>query len=124
MRSTKSNVLEPVLYDRVRMKLEQERDDLENRVHRMEAQLLNLGVSNEECTADTGPDQEALIERSCHCRRKLKLVIQTLQRIREGMFGFCVLCEEPIGEKRLEALPTAKYCLNCQEQLERVDTEH
>ena len=118
MRSPKSNVLEPILYDRVRIKLEQERDDLENRIHRMEAQLLELGLGSPEC-ADAGPDQEALIERSCHYRRKLKLVVQTLQRIREGMFGLCVLCEEPMGEKRLEALPTAKYCLNCQQQLER-----
>lgn len=69
MRSTKSNVLEPILYDRVRMRLEQERDDLENRIHRIEAQLLDLGLGNQECAADAGPDQEALIERSCHYRR-------------------------------------------------------
>ena len=42
-----------------------------------------------------------------------------LKRIDEGTYGRCAHCGEPIGPKRLEALPWAKLCIDCQELLER-----
>ena len=33
----------------------------------------------------------------------------------------CERCGEPIAEKRLEALPFARYCIECQRRLERED---
>ena len=38
-----------------------------------------------------------------------------LERIRDGEFGICLDCEEPISPKRLAAVPWAAYCLQCQE---------
>jgi DnaK suppressor protein len=38
-----------------------------------------------------------------------------LQRIKDGEFGICVECEEPISSKRLAAVPWAACCLRCQE---------
>ena len=34
---------------------------------------------------------------------------QALLRIEEGSYGRCVRCSKPIDERRLEALPTARY---------------
>lgn len=43
---------------------------------------------------------------------------QALLRIREGSYGICVRCGKLIDEKRLEALPTARYDAACQTQIE------
>lgn len=42
-----------------------------------------------------------------------------LARIREGTFGNCIECGEPIAEERLRVYSTAKRCLRCQEEYER-----
>lgn len=44
---------------------------------------------------------------------------QALLRIEEGSYGICVRCNRPIDERRLEALPTARYDADCQRQLEQ-----
>ncbi len=36
-----------------------------------------------------------------------------LTRIDAGTFGKCSTCGEPIGEKRLQALPYATQCMDC-----------
>src|SRR5437868_2787517 len=43
---------------------------------------------------------------------------QALLRIREGSYGRCVRCNKPIDERRLEALPTARYDATCQAAIE------
>lgn len=43
---------------------------------------------------------------------------QALLRMKEGSYGRCVKCNKPIDEKRLEAVPTARYDAVCQEALE------
>lgn len=44
---------------------------------------------------------------------------QALLRIKEGTYGTCIRCGKPIDERRLEAVPTARYDANCQAQLEQ-----
>ena len=36
-----------------------------------------------------------------------------LGRIEDGTYGECATCGEPIGEKRLEAIPYAAQCISC-----------
>ncbi|NKB60116.1 MAG: TraR/DksA family transcriptional regulator [Alphaproteobacteria bacterium] len=36
-----------------------------------------------------------------------------LARIEEGTYGECATCGEPVGDKRLEAIPHAAQCINC-----------
>src|SRR5438132_11403164 len=43
---------------------------------------------------------------------------QALLRIQEGSYGLCVRCNKPIDERRLEALPTARYDATCQAAIE------
>jgi RNA polymerase-binding transcription factor DksA len=42
-----------------------------------------------------------------------------LTRIRTRAYGVCVSCREPIALDRLEAYPTAKRCLACQQLHDR-----
>ncbi len=48
----------------------------------------------------------------------LRRVEAALGRMRKGVFGFCLACEEEIAPKRLQALPWAAYCLSCQAKAE------
>ena len=43
---------------------------------------------------------------------------QALLRIREGSYGQCARCGELIDERRLEAVPTARYDAVCQAAIE------
>jgi DnaK suppressor protein len=45
---------------------------------------------------------------------QLVLVDEALARIAAGTFGACVRCGEAIGPERLEALPWAARCIDCQ----------
>jgi DnaK suppressor protein len=43
---------------------------------------------------------------------------QALLRIREGSYGVCARCNRPIDDRRLEAVPTARYDSACQTTIE------
>jgi DnaK suppressor protein len=43
---------------------------------------------------------------------------QALMRIDEGTYGVCANCGKPIDERRLEAMPTARYDAACQAAIE------
>jgi len=43
---------------------------------------------------------------------------RALERIREGGYGLCVDCSNPISEKRLQSFPGTMRCLACQENFE------
>ena len=43
---------------------------------------------------------------------------QALLRMKEGTYGICTRCGEAINERRLEALPTARYDAQCQSLIE------
>ena len=68
--------------------------------------------------ATTAYTREFLFELGNGDRRLLKEVVTALQKIDEGAFGSCERCGEPIVEKRLEALPFARYCIGCQRAIE------
>jgi len=50
--------------------------------------------------------------------RKRKQITLALDRLANGEYGRCLECDEEIGETRLEALPWALLCRDCQEQRE------
>jgi RNA polymerase-binding protein DksA len=48
----------------------------------------------------------------------LEKVNRALDKITEGSYGTCDYCTQPINEKRLNALPWASLCLECQDRVE------
>lgn len=46
---------------------------------------------------------------------------QALLRIKEGTYGKCGRCGNLIDERRLEAMPTARYDARCQTEIEKAD---
>ncbi len=62
--------------------------------------------------------KELLFTQGTEGHSQLSLVRLALERLREGTFGQCMHCGKTIGEKRLEALPSTPYCIECQEKIE------
>jgi len=52
-------------------------------------------------------------------RETLKLVEEALYKIKNGDYGVCAVCEEPIPEARLDIVPFALHCVTCLEQVEK-----
>jgi len=97
----------------------------------LEARMTELERGN--CLRDSiaieqSPDQIDEIQRAseralaiCHIDREskqLREVRAALRRLREGSFGVCEHCEEPIHPKRLLAIPWASLCIQCQEAVD------
>jgi DnaK suppressor protein len=53
----------------------------------------------------------------------LQVIMDALQRIDDGAYGTCMHCGEPIGQRRLEAVPWSPFCIRCQEAADRGDPE-
>jgi RNA polymerase-binding protein DksA len=51
--------------------------------------------------------------------QQLALVDAALERLAAGTFGTCVRCGNPIHAERLEALPWAPRCIDCQRLADR-----
>src|SRR5688500_8065487 len=51
--------------------------------------------------------------------RQIILINEALERIEDEEYGLCQNCEKEINPKRLDAIPWARYCLNCQELVEQ-----
>ena len=63
--------------------------------------------------------KEFLFSLSNNERDMLQLVDEALIRIEGRRYGVCVVCEDEVDKKRLEAVPWAKYCISCQEKQEQ-----
>ena len=55
---------------------------------------------------------------SANMSSNLKEVNEALDRIDKSKFGKCLHCTQEIPLKRLEVLPFARYCVDCQEKTE------
>lgn len=58
--------------------------------------------------------KEFLFHQSNDNRQILLLVNEALNRIKDGTYGFCLECQEEVQSKRLEAVPWARHCRDCQ----------
>jgi DnaK suppressor protein len=63
--------------------------------------------------------KELMMSMSTNDRQLLEMIDAALVRIEDGLYGKCIHCGQPIQEKRLEAVPWARYCLRCADLNER-----
>lgn len=63
--------------------------------------------------------KEFLFHQSDDNRRILQLVQDALRRTDEGSYGLCVECQQDVQRKRLDAVPWARHCIECQEKQEK-----
>ena len=72
--------------------------------------------------ADQGSDEamrDAAFGRGEATGKALEEIEEALQRLEGGEYGHCESCGVEIPDARLEALPHARFCIKCQEELER-----
>ena len=53
---------------------------------------------------------EALTERD---QRELVQIHRSLERLDDGTFGYCAVCQAPIENERLRAMPQSDRCSGC-----------
>jgi DnaK suppressor protein len=51
--------------------------------------------------------------------KEIRLVESALDRIADGTYGTCLRCDEEISKRRLDAVPSAGFCIKCQEKEEQ-----
>jgi DnaK suppressor protein len=94
-------------------------------------QVINKADKEMRALTDAGPldavdlscgnsSKELVFGHISQIRRHLRLVQYALDRVRNGEFGVCAACEDTIGLKRLEAVPWARHCFDCQKSFEHV----
>lgn len=100
--------------------LEEVRDELEKTEEQQYVELIGRvpADTGDEAIGDALADLNlAIIDRHIH---EIRDIEAAMVRIKEGSFGTCVDCGDEIGFERLLAYPTAKRCLVCQQQREKL----
>jgi DnaK suppressor protein len=69
--------------------------------------------------ANNSYNRELMFSLSDTERQLMLEVDKALERIDDGAYGRCSNCGTEIAEKRLEAVPWARYCIDCQELSEQ-----
>ena len=59
-------------------------------------------------------DRDMAVETLNQQARSIRDIRAAVTRIENGSYGWCERCEEQIPAKRLDALPWARLCVNCQ----------
>jgi DnaK suppressor protein len=103
-------------------RLEERQRELRTNVSRNEQDGRAADLDTAQDVADRASSsyqKEFLFHQSSNDRQLLQMVEGALSRIREGTFGECISCGNEINIKRLEAVPWTRYCIECQEKLEK-----
>ncbi len=75
------------------------------------------GDSVDESTEEQG--RSTMLRLKDRERKLLTKVNRALERLESDDYGYCLECDEPIPEKRLQARPVTLYCIDCKEERER-----
>jgi DnaK suppressor protein len=52
--------------------------------------------------------------------REVQEIEEAIRRLDEGIYGICEDCGKQIEPRRLEVVPSARFCFPCQETQERL----
>ena len=91
--------------------------------HITDEQALALDVNNDDAKENSDVAlrnviQELALKLSDQESQMVADIDMALRRMEEGSYGMCVRCGKEIDEKRLEAMPTARYDAACQAAME------
>ena len=102
--------------------LQEERNKLTRAIDSIHKEIRTLADSGpddltDECSGSSS--KETVFASHSRNRTQLREVELALKRLAAGDFGICTACGGDIGLKRLQALPWASTCIECQEQSEQ-----
>jgi len=80
--------------------------------------LASMGRVAEEDQVAISHEEFITLQRNSLDYRQLLQIEEALDRLESGGYGTCEGCQEPIPARRLDALPWARYCRDCQHRLD------
>ena len=103
---------------RYRRLLLQKRRELSSAHGDAGARVPAAGGSEGDLVDQANADAEAELQIRLHQTdgRLLRAIEEALARIRQGTYGVCDVCNQPISKTRLEAVPWARHCRECKER--------
>jgi DnaK suppressor protein len=107
---------------RFRKILLKERERIIGDVRQMDESSKEMGQDGIQDIGDeaaTVYNKQILLTLNENERMRLRDLDEALDRIESGTYGICEECGDPVGLKRLEVRPVAKYCVPCLTQLEK-----
>ncbi|PYS96718.1 MAG: RNA polymerase-binding protein DksA [Acidobacteria bacterium] len=105
-----------ILNEQLRQRTESAR---ENQSDALESAATDDGVRDVADQSVKDVSQEIEYRLSERESKSIADIDQALMRIEEGTYGICVRCGKEIPERRLEAVPTARYDAECQAIVEQ-----
>ena len=118
----KPDKLDKRALERFKKLLLKEREQLFGNVKQMHESSKEMGQNGIQDIGDEAANiynRHILLTLNENDRFLLKEVDEALDRIKTSTYGICDECGEPIGLKRLEVKPVAKYCVACKEKMEK-----
>jgi DnaK suppressor protein len=113
MDTEKQEYFRGILQEEMRVLLE----EAGKTVSEMTADNTNFPDPNDRATQESDRSFELRIrDRE---RRLINKIKEALERIDNGTFGICEMCEEDISEARLKARPVTTLCIDCKIEQEK-----
>ncbi len=109
--------------EKMKQQLSQQRDEILTTISGRNEQVSKL-VENAEPGDDADIasdtiDRNLLNQLGEQDSRRLTMIKNALDRIAQNRYGNCLMCGKEIPEPRLEAIPYAALCVECQTKEER-----
>lgn len=102
-------------------RLEEKKRLLEHRASKMDKHLrpdVPLSADFQEQAVEL-ENEEVLSSLSQSSRVELSMINRALQKIANGEYGYCEVCDGEISPSRLKAVPYATMCIECAEENEK-----
>ncbi len=103
-------------YDDIRSNLLDMLEDLDGRLSKITEDVKHVDepVSQDFAEQATEMENNEVLDSLGNITRdEMNKVKDAIARIDSGEYGLCVVCGEPIGQKRLEILPFSDKCIKC-----------
>lgn len=108
--------------DAYRKRLIEKREELRRSVSKSDQDGREADEEGTQDPADKAANaytKEFLFHQSDDNRHTLTDVTEALERTENGSYGLCVACGQEVQAKRLDAVPWAPRCFECQEKHDR-----
>ncbi len=105
-----------------------ERERIESDLAELDDEMVDLGQSHQNEGGGSGnhiaddatevTEQQRNLALVAGLQERMRDVVRSLERLDAGTYGICERCHQPIAPERLEVLPFATLCINCQSAID------
>ncbi len=93
--------------------------DMDTTLQHLQEDTANAADLSDRASAET--DRSVELRTRDRARKLILKIDEAMLRIEQGVYGYCVETDDPIGVKRLQARPIATLSLEAQERHERLE---